>query len=197
MGEQRGGAIGERRNHLMEISDTTRWTVDLAQRPPFMTDAERNRLLVYFSITMLAAGALVGDLLALDRAFSGAISIGAALALLQSIAERGRRYDRATTARKIMRMRYPASTKLSETAEKTQIVGEFLDWLEHGGLGEKQAGPCGRITLASESNDRLQAIGLSIDQLLAAFFEVDLETVEEERRDMLRSHYQNIREADA
>ena len=68
--------------------------------------------------------------------------------------------------------------KMSAVKEKSQAIGEFLEWLrsEKGyflavDAGEREGGP--------------YMANYNIEQLLAEFFEIDLNKVEQEKRAML------------
>lgn len=66
--------------------------------------------------------------------------------------------------------------KISAVKEQSQICGSFLEWLQEKG-----------VVLASyhEHDDELYPYRYSIETLLAEFFEIDLEKVEEETRAIL------------
>lgn len=73
-------------------------------------------------------------------------------------------------------MKYPECEKLREVHSQSQVIGQFLDWLQH----EK------RISLAEyDEYDRLQWAAKKNEDLLAEFFDIDLKKVEEERRAIL------------
>jgi hypothetical protein len=73
----------------------------------------------------------------------------------------------------------PECDKLASVADKSQVIGEFIDWL----LGEKQ------YILAKwgtgEVEDMLLPRNPSVQGLLAEFFGIDLKKVEVERRALL------------
>ena len=77
---------------------------------------------------------------------------------------------------------YPQCDKLLAVKDKSQVIGEFLEWLQ----GEKN------LVIAEwdygDSNtdeDPLVRHRFNIQELLAEFFEIDLVKVEEERRAIL------------
>ena len=71
--------------------------------------------------------------------------------------------------------KYPECEKLSAVSDQSQVIGEFIDW-----LGETHAAEIGVWR-----KDHMVPIGIRMEQLLAEFFGIDLEKVEEERRAML------------
>ena len=73
--------------------------------------------------------------------------------------------------------RYPECEKLRSVAPKSQIIGEFLDWLMEQGIG---------FSKYSEKTQYNQPYNPNIQDLLAQFFEVDLNKVEEERRQIIK-----------
>ena len=76
---------------------------------------------------------------------------------------------------------YPEHDKLRAINDKSQVVGEFLEWLESG-----EAHPDGEsIELAYHIGDFLEPYYKRKESLLARFFEIDLHRLEEEKRQML------------
>jgi len=70
---------------------------------------------------------------------------------------------------------YPECDKLSKVKDKSQIIGEFLDWCNSQG-----------VHLATYYEDRgLFVDRRSIEQVLADYYDIDLDKVEEERRHIL------------
>lgn len=74
----------------------------------------------------------------------------------------------------------PESDKMLAVHAKSQAIGEFLDWLrdERG------------ITLAEfghtrHDSDELYMVRIGINELLAEYFEIDLNKVEREKRAIL------------
>ena len=74
-------------------------------------------------------------------------------------------------------METPELDKMLEVKDKTQMIGEFLEW-----LGDKQD-----IELCEYDvkPDEHYPINTTTEQLLAAFFEIDLEEAEKERQGIL------------
>lgn len=71
----------------------------------------------------------------------------------------------------------PECEKLRAVKEKSQAIGEFLDWLSSQG-----------IVLAAwntDGCDRLELRRGSIEELLAEYFNIDLDKVETEKRALL------------
>jgi len=71
---------------------------------------------------------------------------------------------------------YPMHEKLKTVATLSQICGEFLEWLECRGL---------RLAKWEEDGETLVPTQTSRTQLLAEFFEIDLDALEQEKRHML------------
>jgi len=72
--------------------------------------------------------------------------------------------------------KYPECEKLAAVSEKSQAIGGFLEWLQ----GFKQ------VELAKwGDNDRLYPEYIVIESLLAEYFEIDMNKVEKERRQIL------------
>ncbi len=70
---------------------------------------------------------------------------------------------------------YPEHEKLMRVSEKSQAVGEFLEWLRN----EKQV-------LLMKYNDHLEdyfMYPMGINDLLAQFFNIDQNKLEEEKRE--------------
>lgn len=97
---------------------------------------------------------------------------------------------------------YPECDKLAAIQEKSQNIGEFLEWLQSGEVSQNL--PIKRsIFLASydvvcedgqgkmlheddwELGDRMMPFAYSTDRLLANFFGIDLDKVDKEKRAML------------
>lgn len=74
---------------------------------------------------------------------------------------------------------YPECEKLKAASPKSQAIGEFLDWLE----AEKGV----QLARYPEDSERLVPFSFSTERLLAEFFGIDLDKVEDERRAMLSS----------
>ena len=79
-------------------------------------------------------------------------------------------------------MSYPEHEKLAKIQDKTQIVGEFLDWL----VNEK-----GMVLADWQEGlieDRLAPVNPSIQDLIAEFFQIDQNKLEAEKRQMLKAY---------
>lgn len=76
-------------------------------------------------------------------------------------------------------MNCPECDKMMAVKEKSQVIGEFLEWLT-----------CERSTqvelcVRNDLTDRIMPCYTSTEQLLAEFFDIDLDKVEEEKRGIL------------
>lgn len=70
--------------------------------------------------------------------------------------------------------RYPELEKQRKVTDKSQAIGEFLDWAET----EKGYSLSSRASAHGIIND-------SVEELLAEFFEIDLKVIEQERRALI------------
>lgn len=77
-------------------------------------------------------------------------------------------------------MKYPECEKLAAVKDKSQIVGEFIDWLRH----EKGFDICEPDT-NNDGEEEYYPVTASVEKLLAEFFDIDLDKVEKERRKIL------------
>jgi len=75
--------------------------------------------------------------------------------------------------------KYPECEKLAKVSKTSQKVGEFLDWLR----GDKEFILCKYIEDDDDGHD-LVPVGCNIENLLAEYFEIDMDKVEKERRQM-------------
>lgn len=77
-----------------------------------------------------------------------------------------------------MATEYPEHEKLAEVAEHSQAIGEFLDWLQN----ER-----GYVIAAywDESDSWLTPVRRSITDLLSEYYDIDQQTLEGEKQDML------------
>lgn len=74
---------------------------------------------------------------------------------------------------KIYKMsKYPECDKMKEVSEKSQAIGEFIEWLGY----EKN------IYLMHEDETPVR---MSMEVMLAEFYNIDLKKVEQERQQML------------
>ena len=71
-------------------------------------------------------------------------------------------------------MKYPEHEKQSKIIDKSQVVGEFLEWLEQEGMfvGEWSEG------------ERYITDG-GTNKLLARYFDIDLDKIDDEKRQMI------------
>jgi len=87
--------------------------------------------------------------------------------------------------RKVHWRDYPQHEKMEKITHKSQAIGEFLEWLK------------GRYEIAEwdtgGQRDQLQIVRKRTEELLAEYFEIDLDLVEREKLEML----DKIREANA
>lgn len=71
----------------------------------------------------------------------------------------------------------PTLDKMLAIKEKSQVIGEFLEWLS-----------CQNYTLAKWNDvDKLYPVRSSIEKLLAEYFNIDLKSAEEEKRKILET----------
>lgn len=83
---------------------------------------------------------------------------------------------------------YPEHDKLKEIADKSQLVGEFLDWLRYDQ----------EIVLMREPdnpNNHPTHERRNTEQLLADFFGINLEVLNKEKRDILEAQRELNRQA--
>jgi predicted RNA binding protein YcfA (HicA-like mRNA interferase family) len=71
-------------------------------------------------------------------------------------------------------MAYPEHEKLAAISDKSQEIGEFLDWLQKQGWH-----------LARYHGHHLRTVHKPITSLLASYFEIDEGVLESEKRQML------------
>ena len=82
-------------------------------------------------------------------------------------------------------MKYPECEKLQKVKDKSQAIGVFLDWIRN----EKEISFC---KWQEDEEDIAEGTGYypiftDTEKLLAEFFEIDLDKVEEERRTILEN----------
>jgi hypothetical protein len=76
----------------------------------------------------------------------------------------------------------PECDKMLAVRDKSQVIGEFLDWLGEQGI------TLARYTEDTEVKmDRLVPVYTSIDKILAEYFDIDLDKVEQEKRTILKA----------
>lgn len=96
---------------------------------------------------------------------------------------------------------YPEHEKLEKVKEQSQTIGEFLEWMnEEKGIvacrwhemqteskddpdGPSSINPSGKITYTEPA--RYLPANYNIQMLLAEYFEIDLDVIEQEKRAML------------
>jgi hypothetical protein len=79
-----------------------------------------------------------------------------------------------------METKYPECEKMSRCTEKSQICGEFLEWLLNKYCLAKWT-----KTDNSFNPEELVPVNDSIENILADFFEIDLKLVEKEKIQVL------------
>lgn len=70
----------------------------------------------------------------------------------------------------------PEIKKMEAVKDKSQAIGEFLEWLYEEGL---------LVAKYSGSNDRIIPVSILVEKLLANYFNIDLNKVESEKRALL------------
>ena len=73
---------------------------------------------------------------------------------------------------------YPECEKLGAVRDKSQLIGEFLDWLSDYEIVLARYNPNSRL-------DQLMEHSESTESLLAKFFDIDMGEVERERQQMI------------
>ena len=76
---------------------------------------------------------------------------------------------------------YPEHDKLMKVREESQIIGSFLDFCDY------------TLCYYSKRYDEFIPTDLSIEEILAEFFNIDLDIINQEKMEML----EQMREADA
>ena len=92
---------------------------------------------------------------------------------------------------------FPEHLKLDAVKDKSQAIGEFLEWLQANGVQlcrpHKHTEGCEdedfpiRKLICGYEDDSLVPIRDSIESLLASFFGIDPKKLEEEKQYMLRA----------
>lgn len=75
-------------------------------------------------------------------------------------------------------MNYPEHDKLTLVKERSQEIGQFLEWMQD----EKEWVICEREPTYRQS---YYPVGLNMNQLLAEYFEINLDVLEKEKLSML------------
>ena len=93
----------------------------------------------------------------------------------------------------------PELDKLGENKDESQAIGSFIDWLSTGprfgprrGDGRRDAiraaklnaSPV-RLCLFDEDTEEWEPVRLRIEEMLARYYDIDLNKIEEERRAVL------------
>ena len=73
---------------------------------------------------------------------------------------------------------YLEHEKLKLVKDKSQAVGEFIQWLEEKGIS---------LAHYPEGSERLCSVYTPVSKLLAEFFEIDLDALEQEKEHMVDS----------
>jgi hypothetical protein len=71
---------------------------------------------------------------------------------------------------------YPEHEKLKAVKDRSQAIGEFIEWLEESK----------RMCICYREEGGYWPTGTPINKLLAEHFEIDLDRLEDEKRQMLR-----------
>lgn len=89
--------------------------------------------------------------------------------------------------------KYPEHEKLKLISAESQAIGEFLEWLDFGGLEDFGCVELAHYPLftredgSEDRSDYLQWIALPKTRILATYFDIDQEKIEAEKRAMLES----------
>jgi hypothetical protein len=78
-----------------------------------------------------------------------------------------------------VKKKYPECDKMIAVSKESQAIGNFLEWLGEQGILLAEYGT------ERYHRDQLMPKHISIEKLLAEYFEIDLDKVETERRAML------------
>lgn len=74
-------------------------------------------------------------------------------------------------------MNYPECEKMAAVEDKSQVIGEFLEWAK-----ETQDF---HLCIYSGYGKEYIPIGITVERLLAKFFDIDIDKVEKEKRQIL------------
>lgn len=86
-----------------------------------------------------------------------------------------------------MTEKYPEHEKLSKVSDKSRVIGEFVDW-----LSDEKGIQLGHNQWFDDCVERqFVPVGGRIQALLAEFFEIDEDRLEQEKRAMLE-HMRNL-----
>lgn len=76
-----------------------------------------------------------------------------------------------------MTTRYPECEKMAAVKDQSQVIGEFLEWAEATQEFE--------LCIYSGYSKEYIPVGITKERLLARFFDINLDKVEKEKRQML------------
>jgi hypothetical protein len=88
---------------------------------------------------------------------------------------------------------YPEHAKLANVSDKSQAIGEFLEWIEQ----EKNLTLCKPIPKGEEGAGQFWPHFTPVQTLLAEFFDINLTVLEQEKRAMLAYQRELNDQADA
>jgi len=72
-------------------------------------------------------------------------------------------------------MKYEEHEKLHKVKDQSQTIGQFLEWLNE------------QYTLCESDEDTYYPTHINIEKLLATYFEIDLDKIENEKQQMLKA----------
>ncbi|KKK84023.1 hypothetical protein LCGC14_2787510 [marine sediment metagenome] len=78
---------------------------------------------------------------------------------------------------------YPEHEKLKAIQEQSQVICEFIEWLESGEASRD--GACLEIARRDNEFGELESYFENTQPLVVRFFDIDLDKLEEEKRQML------------
>jgi len=84
-------------------------------------------------------------------------------------------------------MNYPEHEKLKEVQDQSQIIGEFLEWLRSKYELCEFKDECSECMDCGETVEGYYPINFNIEKILANYYEIDLDKLEQEKRKMLES----------
>ncbi len=81
-----------------------------------------------------------------------------------------------------MKTKYPEHEKMEAVKDKSKAIGEFLEWLSD----------TKRLVICDSTPfDELYVVNFSDEELLAEFFNIDMNKIEKEKRQMLKQIRKN------
>ncbi len=83
---------------------------------------------------------------------------------------------------------YPEHEKMKAVKVESQAIGGFIEWLGEQGLELAKFHKCGKgcnRDCRREENGTLESHRYNIQSILAQYFEIDLDKIEQEKRAML------------